>query len=318
MMGDVVQVEPGTNPGFLYQQNTLRDAVAAGTNLNIFNNHSDRVRMANIAQVVNVLQAMILTEGKEDASHPDLPCLLAVQGTSGCDDDSGPCHFACVCLRREELPSVNCSASIDGTGEMHISLCNIDPDAPADISMRLDHFQSKDITGQILTAERMNAHNTFEDPDVVRPARFSDFKLSGGNLSVALPPMSVVVLAVKGELRLEARPPITLKSPLPGLQYKYYETDGVSMPAFAALTPAVSGAVDAVVYPKGIRDSNFGFFTMDTLRFPEKGIYTFYANSDDGSALLIDGRIVVNNDGRHAPIERSVLSCWIPATTNCR
>ena len=57
-------VEPGTNPGFLYQQNSLRDAIVAATTLNIFNNHSDRVRLANLAQTVNVLQALVLTQGR--------------------------------------------------------------------------------------------------------------------------------------------------------------------------------------------------------------------------------------------------------------
>jgi alpha-N-arabinofuranosidase len=83
--GTWYDVEPGTNPGFLYQQNTMRDAIVAALTLNIFNAHSDRVAMANIAQLVNVLQAVILTEGEKMVLHADLPCFRPVQAPSGCD-----------------------------------------------------------------------------------------------------------------------------------------------------------------------------------------------------------------------------------------
>jgi alpha-N-arabinofuranosidase len=71
-------VEPGTNPGFLYQQNTLRDALIAGITLNIFNQHADRVKMANIAQTANVLQAMVLTDGADMILTPSYPCIRNV------------------------------------------------------------------------------------------------------------------------------------------------------------------------------------------------------------------------------------------------
>ncbi len=120
-------VEPGTNPAFLYQQNSLRDALAAASTLNIFNNHSDRVRMGNLAQTVNVLQSLVLTKGAKMVLTPTYYVfdmykvhqdakLLPIKLSSP-DYVSGNDH----------LPAVNASASIDSTGAIHISLVNIDP-----------------------------------------------------------------------------------------------------------------------------------------------------------------------------------------------
>jgi alpha-L-arabinofuranosidase len=303
--GTWYKVEPGTNPGFLYQQNTIRDAVAAGTNLNIFNNHCDRVRMANIAQVVNVLQAMILTDGNKTLLTPTYHVFSMYKVHQNAM--MLPVNVASRTYKagNEDLPAVNCSASIDSTNMVHLSLCNIDPEAPAKVALRLDHFGFKSIAGQVLAADKMNAHNTFDSPEIVKPAKFSDYSIADNTLNVVLPPMSVVVLAVTGELRLDPKPAITMKNPVRGLGYKYYETDGKAMPAFTTLTPAATGEVDGVVIPKGARDSDFGVLYDGYVKIPERGIYTFYANSDDGSALLIDGKVVVNNDGRHAPIEKS-------------
>ena len=301
--GTWYKVEPGTNPGFLYQQNTIRDAVAAGSNLNIFNNHCDRVRMANIAQVVNVLQAMILTDGNKMILTPtyhvfDLyqvhqnAMMLPVKVTSS-DYDFGT----------DKLPAVNCSASIDNKGKMHISLCNIDPAAFQNVAIDMKHFEVGKISGKVLSADKMDARNTFERPNVIKPADFSGFTLASGSLSVKMPPMSVVVLELSGKVKSEAA--IELKNPISGLDYKYYEVRSEIMPVFSSLTPKSTGVVDNVVLPKGARESDFGVKYDGYIKLPEDGLYTFYSTSDDGSAILIDGRVIVNNDGRHAPIERS-------------
>lgn len=303
--GTWYKVEPGTNPGFLYQQNTLRDAVAAGTNLNIFNNHCDRVRMANIAQVVNVLQAMILTDGNRMLLTPTYYVFLMYRVHQNAMMVPVTVSSRAYRHGRDTLPAVNCSASIDSAGEMHMSLCNIDPVVPASVSVRLDHFAAKSVSGELLTAAAMQAHNTFEHPDAVKPARFSAYALSGGTLTLDLPPKSVVVLALNGEVRYEPKPAVTLRNPLHGLAYKYYEISGESMPAFSALTPASSGVVDSVALPDSVRENNFGLWYDGYIQVPEKGLYTFFTTSDDGSALFIDGRMVVNNDGRHAPVEKS-------------
>ncbi len=190
-------VEPGTNRGFLYQQNSLRDALVAGVSLNIFNNHCDRVKMANIAQIVNVLQAMILTKGEKMIVtptyhvfemykvHHDATLLpVELQSTDYSFGDNS-------------IPKVNVSASKDDSGRIHISLCNLDPNKKAEVNCALEGAEPKEISGRILTAEAMTAHNTFENPDVVKPASFSDFKLAGNILTVALPSKSVVVLEIQ-------------------------------------------------------------------------------------------------------------------------
>jgi len=190
-------VEPGTNPRFLYQQNSLRDAMVAGVSLNIFNNHCDRVKMANIAQIVNVLQAMILTQDEKMILTPTYhifemykvhhdATLLPVELQSN-DYQFG----------NEKIPALNVSASKDDSGRIHISFCNLDPSNAAEVRCALEGAKPKEISGRVLTAETITAHNTFENPQVVKPATFSNFKLEGNILTTTLPAKSVVVLAIK-------------------------------------------------------------------------------------------------------------------------
>lgn len=191
--------EPGTNPGFLYQQNTIRDALVAGIHFNIFHEHADRVQMTNIAQTVNVLQAMILTEGEKMLLTPTYhvfemfkvhhdATLLSVDGNFDTYEFDG-----------QSLPQTSVSASKDENDVVHISLCNLDHQngANIDVDLRGIDLEAAEITGKLLTANEMNAHNTFEQPENVKPVTFYDVKAKGHSLSVALPPMSVVVLAVK-------------------------------------------------------------------------------------------------------------------------
>jgi alpha-L-arabinofuranosidase len=303
--GTWYKVEPGTNPGFLYQQNTIRDAVVAGTNLNIFNNHCDRVQMANIAQVVNVLQAMILTDGKKMLLTPTYHVFSMYKVHQ--DAMMVPVQVASRLYTSgsESLPAVNCSASIDSNGVMHVSLCNIDPGAAASVAMRLDNFAAKSVAGEVLTAQRMNAHNSFDNPEVLKPTRFAGARLTGKELVVELPPMSVVVLTLDGAVALPPRAAVTVKNPAPGLGYAYYEITGESMPVFSRLAALSTGAVESVVLPPHVRDSNIGIVYDGFVKIPENGLYTFFVTSDDGTVLFLDGKMVVNNDGRHAPIERS-------------
>lgn len=196
--GTWFDVEPGTNPGFLYQQNSIRDALVAGVHFNIFHNHADRVQMTNIAQTVNVLQAMILTEGEKMILTPTYHVfdmfkvhqdaeVLAVESAVGSYEMGG-----------EALPQVTVSASRDAEGKVHVSLVNIDHSGEAEISLDLRGLAAESVqaSGTILTADRMNAHNTFEQPDAVAPKAFDGANVEGGRLSVKLPPMSVVTLAI--------------------------------------------------------------------------------------------------------------------------
>mgnify|MGYP001260803212 CR=1 FL=1 len=195
--GTWFDVEPGTNPGFLYQQNTIRDAVSAGISLNIFNNHCDRVRMANIAQTVNVLQALILTQGEKMILTPTYhvfdmykvhqdATLLPVELITGKYRYAG-----------EEVPQLSVSASRDEEGRIHITICNTDTKNTAPIEAETDGFSAKRASGTILTASSMHSHNTFDRPGQVKPAAFANVRLNGYGFTAEVPPMSVVQITLE-------------------------------------------------------------------------------------------------------------------------
>ena len=195
--GGWYDVEPGTNPGFLYQQNTMRDAMIAGVTLNIFNNHADRVRMANLAQTINVLQAVILTDKEKIVLTPTYyvmemysvhqnATLLPV--TLKTDDYQ---------FGDEKLPAVSASASKDSSGFMHISLTNINAKESENISIIIEGENGKKVTGTILTSPGIHDHNTFDDPDKIEPKIFSGASLKNNSISLTVPPFSLVVLEVK-------------------------------------------------------------------------------------------------------------------------
>jgi alpha-N-arabinofuranosidase len=190
-------VEPGTNPGFLYQQNTLRDALAAGLTLNIFNQHCDRVRMANIAQTNNVLQAMILTQGEKLLLTPTYHVFEMYKVHQ--DATHLPTELECAAYQfeQEEIPGLSASASRDRQGKLHVSLCNLNPHRPARVVCELRGAKPKRVTGRALSAPTMQAHNTFEQPTAVKPAAFEAVQLTDAGWQATLPPKSVVVLELE-------------------------------------------------------------------------------------------------------------------------
>ena len=190
--------EPGTNPGFLYQQNTIRDAIVAGLHFNIFHEHADRVQMANIAQTVNVLQAMILTEGEKMLLTPTYHVFDMFKVHQDAKLLQVDLATATYTHGDQHLPQTSVSASKDEHGHIHISLCNLDHlhDAPVAIDLR-GLTGEAEVTGTILTANELDAHNTFEQPDKVKPRTFDSMTVNDNEISVTLPPMSVVVLKVK-------------------------------------------------------------------------------------------------------------------------
>lgn len=194
--GTWYNVEPGTNPGFLYQQNTIRDALVAGLTLNIFHKHNQRVRMANIAQTVNVLQAVILTEGEKMILTPTyhvFDMYKVHQDAELLELSLDPGSYK---LNDSAIPAVTATASRDTQGKIHISFCNLQHHAEAQVTIDLRGMDggSLTITGSTLTGETMDAHNTFVQPDAVKPQPFESFQLSGGKLTVNLPAMSVTTL----------------------------------------------------------------------------------------------------------------------------
>ncbi|HMB89651.1 MAG TPA: alpha-L-arabinofuranosidase C-terminal domain-containing protein [Rhodothermales bacterium] len=191
------QPAEGTNPGFLQQQNTLRDALVAGLSLNIFNQHADRVKMANIAQTINVLQAMILTEGDQMILTPtyhvfDLYKVHQDATLLPLSLDPGTYEF-----EGQSIPALSASASKDSTGTIHLTLVNLDPHQERTIQTTLHGQEVSSVTGRVLTATAMNAHNTFDQPDHVQPADFKRATLQGDQLTIRLPSKSIVALTIR-------------------------------------------------------------------------------------------------------------------------
>lgn len=191
------EVEPGTNPGFLYQQNSLRDALIAGTTLNIFNNHSDRVRGANLAQSINVLQSLILTKGRQMLLTPTYHVFdlykvhqdakyLSVKFT-------GPDYA----LGDQKIPALNVSASRDAKGAIHITMVNLDPSRNLQLRSTLGNVQWQSVQGSIVTSAKVTDINTFEKPDKIHVQPFLGASKQGGDLLVELPAKSVVMLELR-------------------------------------------------------------------------------------------------------------------------
>jgi alpha-N-arabinofuranosidase len=195
--GGWYDVEPNTNPGFLYQQNSIRDAVLAGVTLNIFNNHADRVRMANLAQTVNVLQAVVLTNEEKMVLTPTyhvMEMFTVHHDATLLPIDLKASDYA---FGGDKLPAISASASKDQQGLTHISLVNLDANNAEDVSVDIRGAKFSSVTGRVLTSQKLQDFNSFEQPDKVKPAAFKDASLSASTLKIKLPPHSVVVLELK-------------------------------------------------------------------------------------------------------------------------
>jgi alpha-N-arabinofuranosidase len=187
-------VEPGSNPGFLFQQNTMRDAVVAGVTLNIFHKHADRVRLTAIAQMVNVLQAMILTDGDKMVLTPTYwvyDLYKPFQGATSLPVEVASPNYV---MGKDSVPAVSASAGRDAAGVVHVALVNLDPEKSATVTIKLSGVAGKAVKGRVLTASTMAAHNTFAAPDTVKPAAFTAASIKGDVLTATLPSKSVVVL----------------------------------------------------------------------------------------------------------------------------
>ena len=186
--------EPGTNPGFLYQQNSLRDAIVAALHLNIFQQHAERVTMANIAQMINVLQAMILTDKGKMLLTPTYYVFDMYQVHQGATLLPTELKSPSYAVGGNQIAAVSASASRDAAGKVHISFANADPNRAIPVECKLEGMSGKTISGRVLTAPSITSHNTFAQPNVVVPVAFNGAKLSGDRLVVTLPAKSVVVI----------------------------------------------------------------------------------------------------------------------------
>lgn len=195
--GGWYDVEEGTNPGFLYQQNTMRDAMIAGTTLNIFNNHSKRVKMANLAQTVNVLQAVILTENEKMLLTPTYHVMKMYTVHHDAQLLPMTINSPLYTYNGQTLPALSASASKDKSGLVHVSLVNIDSKKENKIEIDIKELGVKNVTATILTSPKLQDHNSFDNPSKIKPTVYKGFEIKKGKLEITIPVFSVVVLEAK-------------------------------------------------------------------------------------------------------------------------
>lgn len=188
-------VEPGTNPGFLYQQNSLRDALIAAVNFDIFNKHADRVKMANIAQIVNVLQSVILTDGAKMLLTPTYHAFRMYNVHQ--DAIYLPTYFKSPDYNSDDdkIPAVSCTSSLNSNGDVNITLSNIDPEKEYEFELEIrDDSNLKSVSAEILTAEKINSYNTFDNKDTVKPCDYDGIVKKDGKLLIKLPAKSLILI----------------------------------------------------------------------------------------------------------------------------
>jgi alpha-N-arabinofuranosidase len=187
---------PGTNPGFLVQQNSLRDAILASLNLNIFARHADRVRMANIAQMINVLQAMIITNKGKMVLTPTYQVFKMYLPFQ--DAIFVPVTFDAGTYTHGDirLPRLDAIAAKDASGKLWLEITNLDPEESVEIEAELAGIQVKSAAGEMLTAPEVDSVNSFGAPNAVAPKPVA-VKAQGGRLALKLEPKSVTVVALE-------------------------------------------------------------------------------------------------------------------------
>ena len=194
--GTWFDVEPGTNPGFLYQQNTMRDALVAAVSLNIFNSHCDRVVMANIAQTVNVLQAVILTQDEKMLLTPTYHVFDLYKGHQ--DNTLLDSYVQASKIGQDgfDVPDLHLSASMSDDGKIYATLANLSPDKTQDIHCELGGKDIKTAAARILSGD-MDARNDFENLDKLAVKDFDDITIDGGGLRFTIPPCAVMEIVVE-------------------------------------------------------------------------------------------------------------------------
>jgi alpha-N-arabinofuranosidase len=192
--GSWYRTEPG-HPGYgLYQQNSLRDAILAGLTFHIFHEHNDRVKMANIAQIVNVLQSMILTKDAKMLLTPTYHVFQMYKVHHDAERLSVQFESPDYEFEGRSMPAMSISASRNRQGDVHISIVNAHAHDAVDLTCELPGIDAVAVAGRVLTSDKLDAHNTFEDPEHIRPGDFQGASIKDGKLAAAIPARSVVVL----------------------------------------------------------------------------------------------------------------------------
>ena len=197
--GSWYDVEPGTNPRFLYQQNSLRDALVASTTFDIFHKHSQRIRMTNIAQTVNVLQSMILTDGEKMILTPTYHVfeMNAVHHDAQLVDTAVDSGVSGAGLN--EVPTLSASASRKDNGPLYLTVSNLDANNSTSVAIDVRGCRARSVAGRVLTAPAINSCNTFDEPGTVEPKAVPGLGVEENLIQVTLPPRSVTVLEIPVE-----------------------------------------------------------------------------------------------------------------------
>ena len=183
-------VEEGTNPGFLYQQNTMRDAVIAALNLNLFNKHCDRVKMANIAQMVNVLQAVILTEGKDMVLTPTYHVFDMFKEHQEAELVDSYLETELIGDEENKIPNLSESVSLKD-GKLHVTIANLSLTDSYTIDTEVIDYPISKLQAQIITGAK-NAHNTYEQPDAVKKEEYKGVSFDKNRIQITIPACSVI------------------------------------------------------------------------------------------------------------------------------
>jgi alpha-N-arabinofuranosidase len=195
--GSWYDATPGTNAAFLQQENTLRDALIAATNFHIFHRHADRVHMANIAQMVNVLQAMILTDGPRMVLTPTYHAFAMYQPFQGALALPVQVTTPQVGTGTSQVPAIDATAARDASGAVHVALVNADPAETATVDLQLPGLAGRRIDGEVLTAPRTDSLNSLDGRREVTPAPFRGASWRGGVLRVRMPSKAIVRLTLR-------------------------------------------------------------------------------------------------------------------------
>jgi alpha-N-arabinofuranosidase len=202
-----------------------------------------------------------------------------------------------------KIPAISISSSIDKDGKIHITLCNLSTTENKNLNCSINSFTVRSAAGQILTSDKLNAHNTFDSPSNINIQPFDDFKLSDHSIEINIPKHSVIALEVIGDLNLKS-PEVDYNKLKPGLIFNYYKGDFQRLPDFYEITPFRSGNINNIVYPEGTASTNFGLTFNGYIKIEKDGLYEFYLTSDDGSKLSVNNEDVVMNDGLHGMVEK--------------
>lgn len=195
--GTWFDVETGTQPGFLYQQNTLRDALVAAVTLNIFHKYGERIIMSNLAQMVNVLQALILTDNEKMVLTPTYHIFDLYKVHQDATFIPSSLVSETYKMGGKSIPALNVSCSKSADGALHVSIANVNPTKQISLLCKLEAMKAKSVTARVLSSKEIQNHNTFATPDNVTIKDFKSFKLKGDQLTVDIPAKSVIVLEIR-------------------------------------------------------------------------------------------------------------------------